>query len=116
MVAVVVGSGFWNEASARKERERESALRSAERLRIGERRGNWSSNAISWLAQAGRIRMNDDLRNQVAATFSGLDAVWVAENTNQSGASICWDASGTRLALGSAGDGRSAIQIGRAHV
>jgi WD40 repeat protein len=109
VVAVIVGSGFWNEASARKERERESALRSAERLRIGERRGNWSSNAISWLAQAGRIRVNDDLRNQVAATFSGLDAVWVAENTNQSGASICWDASGTRLALGSAGDGRSAI-------
>jgi eukaryotic-like serine/threonine-protein kinase len=67
-----VGAGLYHER--RQEAERQSLIRRAENIRTKHRSQGWRENAWELQRKAAKIRSDDLLRTQAAATLAGIDA------------------------------------------
>jgi WD40 repeat protein len=119
VVALVV-VGFRNEQLRRRSAEIEaiearyrSVVLRAEQVRRGHRLDDWRERAIFLIAEGSRIRRDRDLRDQLAATFVGVDGV-VGPPHDCGASSAAFDRDGRRLLLG--GLDPSEGQDGRAKV
>ena len=109
-LALLVALGAWlvqvETRSRERTRQREVWVREAQMIRLGEHHTGWSSNALQRLAQAGHVRLDDDLRTQAAATMSGVDA-HVIKSFEKTGATfLTFDPQGRRLLMDSGEDGK----------
>jgi WD40 repeat protein len=90
-----------DQADAREQdHKREILLRQIELLRQGTRNAGWSGNAWDRVIEAARIRRDDRLQSQAAATLAGMDARLVKQFEDQAASSVAFDVKGTRLLMG----------------
>lgn len=80
-------------------RQREVLLRSARDLWKDERSAGWSAKAMEMLQQAGRIRVDDELREQVVATLGELEVRRLKVFTNFGATHIAFDSTGGRVVM-----------------
>lgn len=106
-VALLVAIGVWlfqiesrsRERERERTRQREVWVQQAHFIRLIDRTNGWSSEALGLLSQAARIKLDDDLRAQAAATLDGVDAqVPIAFATNLV-KFLAFDAQGRRLVM-----------------
>ncbi len=81
-------------------RQRESLLYQLQRLRSTPHTDGWSREAWNLVEQAAKIRIDDDLKNEGAATLIGIDARIAKRFPQLVVSSAAWDRAGKRLLLG----------------
>jgi serine/threonine protein kinase/WD40 repeat protein len=86
--------------------QRELLLLQLQRLRLTTHQNGWSQDAIELVRRIAKIPKDDDLRDQAAATFVGLDAALVKTMHDYAPSSLTWDPSGKRILFGGASDPR----------
>jgi WD40 repeat protein len=101
-LAVLAVAAAWllqHETRARERTRRlEVLVREAQMARLGERRlMGWSSNALQRLTEAGRVRLDDDLRAQAVATLAGLDSHVARIFPTNEARYLAFDSQGRRL-------------------
>jgi serine/threonine protein kinase/WD40 repeat protein len=88
--------------------QREATIQKLERLRLTPHLSSqlnsrgWSDEAWDLAKRATELGVDDDLRNQAAATLIGLDARCSQHFPNMSASSVAFDAQGKRLLIGGA--------------
>ena len=113
VTALLIALGAWlvqvETRSRERTRQREVWVREAQMIRLGEHHTGWSSNALQLLAQAGHVRLDDDLRTQAAATMVGMDA-HVIKSFEKTGATyLAFDPQGRRLLMDGGEDGQAKL-------
>jgi hypothetical protein len=92
--------------SAKRRFQRESLLERLERLRLTPHSTSWnaskcwSDQAWELVSQVAALGIDDDLRNQAAATLLGIDARLVKPFREMAASSVVFDAQGKRLLIG----------------
>jgi WD40 repeat protein len=92
--------------SANRRLQRESLMERLERLRLTPHSTSWnaskcwSDQAWELVSQAAALGIDDDLRNQAAATLIGIDARLVKPFREMAASSIVFDAPGKQLLIG----------------
>jgi len=108
VIALAGGVVAWRDYVNRREQRRLNWLRAAEQLRGTGRTAGWSANALAKLRAAAGIRLDEDVRGQAVACFSGLDAA-LGACTNAGADHVAFDSIGRRLLMDSNEGGKAQL-------
>ncbi len=81
-------------------RDRESKLQDAQRIRLTPHANGWSETCWELVRKAAGLRKGDDVRDQSAATLLGLDAKLVKQLNLAGSSAIAFHPDGKRLLMG----------------
>jgi serine/threonine protein kinase/WD40 repeat protein len=98
-----------------KQKEREQAALKSQEIRLGERTGGWSREAMKLLEDLNALSPGDDFRDHAAATLIGLDTQFLLPRTNltHGTSSVVFDPKGRGLVAGGAGAGPAQLWDGK---
>ncbi len=108
LIGLVVSTWlFFREMKARGQAHQRQLLAETQLVRLTDRSAGWSQRAWSLSSEAAKIQVDsgsNDVRDQAAATLSGLDAQRIQQFTNFGASSVLFDQDGRQLLMGSLGD------------
>lgn len=106
LTAVVVGSLSIAliKSTHEQDRHREALLQRVQLIRQGSHGNGWSDRAWELVVEAQKIRGDELLRNQAAASCEGLDARLARHVDNHGASWVCFDRASARLLLGGRND------------